>query len=75
MSEFRESLLTWHIDVAKTAEAIEFLCRDIDAEGGRISALDILTLRLSSLVDSMPMPEGGTVLISPEQQLNEGGQA
>jgi hypothetical protein len=53
MSDFRELLLSWHIDVAKTAEAIEFLCRDIDAEGGRISALDILTLRLSALVDSM----------------------
>lgn len=73
MSEFRESLLSWHVEVARTSEAIEFLCRDIDAESGRISALDILTLHLSALVDSMPLPEGGTVLIAPGASPQEGG--
>lgn len=74
MSEFRERLLTWHIDLATTGEAIEFLCHDLDAEGGRLSALDILIKRLLSLVDSLPMPEGGTVKIPPALD-PEGGEA
>lgn len=75
MSEFRETLLSWHVEVARTSDAIEFLCQDIDAESGRINALDILTLRLSALVDSMPMPGGGTVLIGPERSPQEGGES